>query len=110
MTAPIQHPISGEGVGQYQPLVWQIVTDKLGYPSIYETDEDGKPGDLVADVFGEHANLMVSAPDLLAALVAAEGLFAHTFAMGGTIHKQMQAAIVKATAATAARQEQSHEA
>lgn len=46
-----------------------------------------------------NARLIAAAPDLLAALVAAESLFAHTFAMNGTIHKQMRAAITLATGA-----------
>ncbi len=55
---------------QYQPLKWQIVTDDLGYQSIHETDEDGRPGDLVAHVFGDHADLVASAPRRRSALVA----------------------------------------
>lgn len=42
------------------------------------------------------AALMSAAPDLLEALKAAESLFHGTFAQGGTVHKQMQAAIAKA--------------
>lgn len=62
MTAPV-------ATGEYQPLVWQIVTDANGFGSIYETNEDGNPGDLVADVFGDHGALLVSAPRLRAALM-----------------------------------------
>lgn len=42
------------------------------------------------------AAVISAAPELLAALTAAESLFHHTFAMDGTIHKQMKAAIAKA--------------
>ena len=93
-------PIPGEEVGRYQPLVWQIVTDELGYDSIHETDEDGKPGDLVADVFGDHANLLVSAPRLLKALTA-------LLSVAGTPITASQAAIFAEarSAATAARQQ-----
>ncbi|MHA0335798.1 hypothetical protein [Sphingomonas aquatilis] len=93
-------PITGEEVGHYQPLAWQIVTDELGYGSIHETDEDGKPGDLVADVFGDHANLLVSAPRLLKALTA-------LLSIAGTPVTERQAEIFAEarSAATAARQQ-----
>lgn len=54
-----------EQTGEYQPLAWQIVIDGLGYSSVHETDEDGKPGDLVAHTYGDHINLIVAAPRLL---------------------------------------------
>ncbi len=38
-----------------------------------------------------------AAPNLLAALIAAEGLMPGTFAEGGTVHKQVLAAIAEAT-------------
>jgi len=41
------------------------------------------------------AHLIAAAPDLLEALIAAESLIPGTFAEGGTVHKQMQAAISK---------------
>ncbi len=44
----------------------------------------------------QYATLFSAAPELLSALIAAEGLFSHTFAEGGTVHKQMCAAIAKA--------------
>lgn len=101
-------PITGEEVGKYQPLVWQIVTDELGYGSIHETDEDGKPGDLVADVFGDHASLLLSAPRLRFALI-------DLLAIAGTpITERQQAIFAEARrairdsipeAATAARQQ-----
>jgi hypothetical protein len=43
-----------------------------------------------------NARLIAAAPELLDALVAAEGVFPGTFAEGGTVHKKMQAAIAKA--------------
>ena len=52
----------------YDVGAWQIKVDALGYPSIYGTDEDGKPGDLVAHTFADHERLIVCAPDLLSAL------------------------------------------
>ena len=55
--------------GEYQQLQWQLVHDSLGYGEIYETAEDGGPGDLVASVFSDHEHLIAAAPDLLAALV-----------------------------------------
>lgn len=54
--------------GKYEPLHWQVVTDAQGFESIYETDEDGRPGDLVASVFGDNATLLVAAPRLRSAL------------------------------------------
>ena len=50
--------------GEYQPKVWQIVTDEKGFESIHETDEDGLPGDLVAHVFGDNARLIASATEM----------------------------------------------
>jgi hypothetical protein len=55
--------------GEYQPLVWQIVTDAKGFQSIHETNEDGQPGDLVANIFGDHAALLLAAPRLRATLI-----------------------------------------
>lgn len=43
-----------------------------------------------------NASLIAAAPELYEALQAAEGLFRHTFAEDGTIHKQMIAALAKA--------------
>lgn len=57
------------GTGNYEPMVWQIITDAKGFESIHETDEDGRPGDLVADVFGDSAALVVNAPRLRRALL-----------------------------------------
>lgn len=54
--------------GEYQPDAWQIVVDALGYPSIHETDEDGRPGDLVAHCFADNEKLIVNAPRLRSAL------------------------------------------
>jgi len=54
-------------MSEYQPLKWQVVVDGLGYSSVHETDEDGKPGDLVAHTYGDHINLIGAAPALLAA-------------------------------------------
>lgn len=54
---------------EYQPLVWQITVDELGYQAIHETDEGGRPGDLVAEVFGDGAELIVNAPRLRRALL-----------------------------------------
>ncbi len=44
----------------------------------------------------EARRVAAAAPDLLEALIAAEGLIPGTFAEGGTVHKQMQAAIRQA--------------
>ena len=58
------------GTGEYRPDVWQVVVDQLGYESVYETDEDGRPGDLVAHVYGDNVALVTSAPRLRKALIA----------------------------------------
>jgi hypothetical protein len=60
--------VSGNGI--YRADGWQIVTDDLGYDSIHETNENGGPGDLVCDVFGDskRSDLIAAAPDLYAAL------------------------------------------
>lgn len=55
--------------GAYQSDAWQIVTDAKGFESIHETDEDGRPGDLVAHVFGDNAALVRAAPQLCNASV-----------------------------------------
>ncbi|WP_162246036.1 MULTISPECIES: hypothetical protein [unclassified Aureimonas] len=67
----------------------------LGFPVAKQTEWVAK-GELqkVADMLNSH-------DDLLAALIASERLFEHTWAMNGTIHKQMKAAIAKATKAPA---------
>ena len=52
----------------YDVGAWQIKEDGFGYPSIYGTDEDGNPGDLVAHTFADHERLIVCAPAMLAAL------------------------------------------
>lgn len=57
------------GTGTYQPLAWQIEIDAFGYASIHETDEDGGSGDLVAQCFGDHEALLLSAPRLRSALI-----------------------------------------
>ena len=49
----------------YDVGAWQIKVDGFGYPSIYGTDEDGNPGDLVAHCFADHENLICTAPELL---------------------------------------------
>ncbi len=54
----------------YDPLKWQIVTDDNGFYCLHETDEDGRPGDLVAELYGDHSALIVSAPRLRSALIA----------------------------------------
>lgn len=59
-----------DGTGEYQPDAWQVVVDQLGYESIHETDEDGRPGDLVAHVYGDNVALVSSAPRLRKALTA----------------------------------------
>lgn len=56
-------------MSEYQPLKWQVVVDGLGYSSVHETDEDGKPGDLVAHTYGDHIELIAAAPSLRSALV-----------------------------------------
>lgn len=57
------------GTGKYEPFVWQIVKDRLGYDSVHETNEDGGPGDIVCDVYGDHASLIEAAPALRKALM-----------------------------------------
>lgn len=82
--------------GEYQPLAWQIVTDDLGYQSIHETDEDGNPGDLIAEVNGDHIMLLVNAAELRSALV-------DLLAIAGTPITDRQAAVFDAARAAAAR-------
>lgn len=43
---------------------WQIKIDALGYSSIYGTNEDGGPGDLVAHIYADDEHLVSAAPDL----------------------------------------------
>jgi hypothetical protein len=73
MTHPLPSSIrignAGAASSEYEPLKWQLVRDDLGYGSIYETDEDGRPGDLVAHVFGDHEHLIGTAPRLRSALI-----------------------------------------
>lgn len=61
-------PQNSASTGAYQSDAWQIVTDAKGFESIHETDEDGRPGDLVAHVFGDNAALVRAAPALARAL------------------------------------------
>lgn len=75
-----------EQTGEYQPLAWQIVIDGLGYSSVHETDEDGKPGDLVAHTYGDHINLIAAAPRLRSALTS-------LLAIAGTPITDSQAAV-----------------
>ncbi len=75
---------------------WQIKVDALGYPSIYGTDEDGRPGDLVAHCFADHEHLIRSAPELLAAL---KGVLAKVIVWDGNpdeMIRSARAAIAKA--------------
>lgn len=55
--------MSAPGAGEYQARKWQIVTDHLGYENVYETNEDGGPGDLVAEAYGD-ARLIAASPAL----------------------------------------------
>lgn len=75
------------GSGEYEPLKWQLVRDDLGYGEIYETNEDGGPGDLVAHVFGDHEHLIATAPRLRSALI-------QLLAIAGTPITATQEAIV----------------
>lgn len=52
--------------GEYRPLAWQVKEDSFGYPSVYETNENGGAGDLVCHAFSNHVDLIARAPDLLA--------------------------------------------
>lgn len=65
----VQLPGTAPASGKYEPLRWQIERDQLGYDSISETDEDGRPGDLVAHVFSNHEHLVAAAPRLRSALI-----------------------------------------
>lgn len=56
-------------MGEYQPLVWQIVTDDFGFQALHETNEDGGAGDLIALIYNDdHSALLLNAPRLLLAL------------------------------------------
>lgn len=63
--------MSAPGTSEYQARKWQIVEEELGYENIYETNEDGQPGDLVASVYGDNAHLIAASPALYDALVEA---------------------------------------
>jgi len=94
--------------GEYEPLKWQLVRDDLGYGEIYETNEDGWPGDLVAHVFGDHEHLIATAPRLHSVLIqliaiagmpltaAQEAIFAEArsalAASNGTLHGKLESA------------------
>jgi len=82
----------------HTPGPWVATPDPLGITrGDYCIGEEGGPNiDGVATCSENNAALISAAPDMLAALIAAERLFHHTFAMDGTIHKQMKAAIAKA--------------
>ncbi len=55
--------------GDYQPLVWQIVTNEKGFQSLHETNEDGAPGDLIAHLFREdYAEALLALPEMMATL------------------------------------------
>ncbi len=96
-------------MGQFTPGPWTAIPDARdnGEWEVVKHD-DHKPNAedpwYICGVYdaAEHADaadnarLIAAAPDLLAALISAESLFAHTFAMDGTIHKQMRAAIARA--------------
>jgi hypothetical protein len=57
------------GTGAYEPLKWQLVRDSLGYGEVYETNEDGGTGDLVASVYSDHEHLIANAPRLRSVLI-----------------------------------------
>ena len=84
---------------QHTPGPWIATPDPQGFTSDdYLIGEEGGPNlDGVATCSKRDAPLISTAPRLLAALIAAERLFDHTWAMDGTIHKEMKAAIKEAT-------------
>ena len=73
--------------------VWWIVGNTASHNQ--EKDIGSVQGGL-SPTHEADARLIAAAPDLLAALIAAERLFEHTWAMNGTVHKQMKDAIAKA--------------
>lgn len=91
--------VTPAATGEYEPLVWQIITGKQGYVSLHETDEDGNPGDLIAQVCNhDHLKLLAAAPDLLSALQSAVGameVLGHPKNYGALL--KAQNAIAKAT-------------
>lgn len=56
------------------PMPWELHPDERGYLNIHHPSEDGQTGDLVATCFQDeaHANLIKSAPALMAALIEAK--------------------------------------
>lgn len=62
---PNSSTVTAAGQGEYRADLWQVAADKLGHQSIYETNEDGGPGDLVAQVYGDRAALIAATPELL---------------------------------------------
>lgn len=96
--------------GAHTPGPWTATPD----PHAFDADdyligvEGGKP-DEVATCSKRDAPIIQAAPQMLEALIAAERLFEHTWAMDGTIHRKMKAAIKAAqTAVSAASTEADH--
>ena len=82
----VQLPGTAPAFGQYDASNWQVARDELGFDSIHETAEDGRPGDLVAHVFSNDEHLIALAPRLRSALI-------QLLAIAGTPITSSQAAV-----------------
>ncbi len=74
---------------------WQIVVDGNGYETIHGSDEDGRPDDLIAETFGDYANLIAAAPDMFEALELCRAAFEAQFGFAEAWPK-VDAALAKA--------------
>lgn len=82
---------------QHTPGPWIATRDPAGFASDdFLVGHEGGNADSVATCSECDAPIISAAPDMLEALRNAERMFEHTFAMNGTVHKQMIAAIAKA--------------
>lgn len=88
------------GEMKHTPGIWIAKPDPTPFlEDDYIIGVEGGDPDAVATCSRKDAPIIRAAPDMLDALIDAERLFLHTWAMDGTVHKKMKAAIASATTA-----------